>query len=353
MSLLTGSVGFLAASQTPLVDACGANERDRRWFCEAVVNLTGSVDAGKVADRLSPLVTSVLIVLLAFVANRVVRLVIRRAIQRLDSEPTRRRIRRIRRRTGLALLDTSESTPSNRFEQRAQTIGSGLRSLASIVIWVAAAVGVLGALGVEIAPLLAGAGLVGVALGFGAQNLLRDLIAGTFMIFEDQFGVGDVVDIGVASGTAEHISLRVTRLRDVEGVVWHVPNGEIRRVGNKSQQWARAVLDVPVTYKAKIATASDVIKTAAEEMARDEQFAALILEEPEVWGVEDLGARGVVIRLAVKTRPLMQWAVARELRSRIKSALDAAGIEIPLAVPAMWVGGGTADADGPDPAEDG
>lgn len=351
MSPFAGPAGLLAASQTPLAEACGAIERDRRWLCEAVVNLTGSVDAGSVAHLLSPLVTSVLIVLLAFVTNRVVRFSIRRAVRRLEHQPTRERLGRIRRRTGLALLDTTASTPSIRHHQRAQTIGAGLRSLSSIVIWIAALVAVLGALGVEIAPLLAGAGLIGVALGFGAQNLLRDLIAGTFMIFEDQFGVGDVIDTGVASGTVEHVSLRVTRLRDAEGVVWHVPNGEIRRVGNKSQQWARAVLDIPVTYETDIVTASDVIKATADEMWRDEQYATLILGEPEVWGVEDLGSRGVVIRLVVKTQPLMQWKIARELRARLKSAFDAAGIEIPLAAQAVWVKGGPAgrgSSDSPD-----
>lgn len=329
MNPLIASAGFLASS--PLEEACGASESERRWFCEAVVNLTDSVDAGTVAHRVSPLVTAVIIVLVAFVTNRLVRFSIRRVVRRLEYEPTRERLRRIRSRTGLGLLDTTESTPTVRHHQRAQTIGAGLRSLTSIVIWIVALVGVLGAMGVEIASLLAGAGLVGVALGFGAQNLLRDLIAGTFMISEDQFGVGDVIDAGVASGTVEHMSLRATRLRDVEGVVWHVPNGEVHRVGNKSQQWARAVLDIPVTYETDIATASDVIKATADEMWRDEHYATLILGAPEVWGVEDLGTRGVVIRLVVKTQPLEQWKIARELRARIKSAFDAGGIEIPLA----------------------
>lgn len=352
MSPLAGSAGLLAAAHTPLVEACGASKRDRRWFCEVMARLTGNVEVGRVAHHLSPLVTSVLIVLLAFVANRVVRFSIRRVVRRLEHEPTHDRLMRIRRRTGLALLDTTASTPSIRHHQRAQTIGSGLRSLSSIVIWITALVAILGAMGVEIAPLLAGAGLIGVALGFGAQNLLRDLIAGTFMIFEDQFGVGDVIDTGVASGTVENISLRVTRLRDAEGVVWHVPNGEIRRVGNKSKQWARAVLDIPVTYDTDIATASDVIKATADEMWHDEQYATLILGEPEVWGVEDLGARGVVIRLVVKTQPLMQWKVARELRGRIKSAFDDAGIAIPLAAQAVRVQGGAASGRGSSDSTD-
>lgn len=352
MGPLAGSAGLLAATHTPLVQACGANARDRRWFCEAVVNVTGSTGMGRIAHHLSPFVTSALILLLAFVANRLVRFSIRRVVRRLEHEPTRDRLRRIRRRTGLALLDTTASTPSTRHHQRAQTIGSGLRSLASIVIWIAALVSVLGVMGVEIAPLLAGAGLIGVALGFGAQNLLRDLIAGTFMIFEDQFGVDDVIDTGVASGTVEHVSLRVTRLRDAEGVVWHVPNGEIHRVGNKSKQWARAVLDIPVTYETDIAVASDVIKATADEMWREEQYSTLFLGEPEVWGVEDLGTRGVVIRLVVKTQPLVQRKIARELRARIKSAFDVAGIAIPLPAQGVWVPGTAAGRGRPDSPDD-
>ncbi len=341
MSPLAGSTAVFAAAPSPLAEACGTVERDRRWLCEAVVNLTDSVSAGRVAHRVSPIVTSFVIVLLAFVVNRLVRFAIRKAVRRLEYEPTRQRLRTIRKRSGLGLLDTTESTPTVRSHQRAQTIGAGLKSFATIIVFTAAAVAILGALGIELGPLLAGAGLIGVALGFGAQNLLRDLIAGTFMIFEDQFGVGDVIDTGVASGTVEHMSLRATRLRDVEGVVWHVPNGEIHRVGNKSQQWARAVLDIPVAFSTSIPAASGVIKATAVEMARDEVYSTLILGEPEVWGVEDLGTRGIVIRLVVKTKPLEQWKIARELRARLKAAFDAAGIEMPATAPGLWVGGPT------------
>src|SRR5690606_4989578 len=127
-----------------------------------------------------------------------------------------------------------------------------LRSVASLVIWVAAvfvAVGSLRTTNIELGPLIAGAGIVGVALGFGAQSLVKDFLTGLFMLIEDQYGVGDIVDVGPATGVVEGITLRTTRLRDVEGVLWHVPNGEIKRVGNLSQQWSRAVLDVPVPYE--------------------------------------------------------------------------------------------------------
>ena len=338
------------AAASPKTEACGPRG-ERRWLCEVVVDLTDNVDLGRLAKGLSPWVTALLIVLGAYVLNRLVRFAIRRVVRRLERAPYRHRLRNLKRRTGLALLDTTGSIPSERRQQRAATIGAGIRSLASIVIWTVAVIGILGALGVELGPLMAGAGLIGVALGFGAQNLLRDLIAGTFMIFEDQFGVGDVIDVGAATGTVEHVSLRVTRIRDVEGVVWHVPNGEIRRVGNKSQQWARAVLDIPVAYDTDISAASRVIKATADEMWHEEQYATLILGEPEVWGVEDLGARGILIRLVVKTQPLEQWKVARELRARVKAAFDAAGIEMPAAARAVWVTG-AAPAGAPGDGEE-
>jgi small-conductance mechanosensitive channel len=196
----------------------------------------------------------------------------------------------------------------------------------------------LGTLGINLAPLIAGAGIVGVAVGFGAQNLVRDFLSGIFMLLEDQYGVGDVIDVGEATGTVEGVGLRTTRVRDVDGILWHVPNGEIQRVGNKSQGWSRALLDIEVAYSNEISTAMRVIKQVADELWRDDEtFAPLILEEPEVWGVEELGPNGVRVRLVVKTRPLEQWKVARELRARIKSAFDREGVRLPVAAQAVML----------------
>jgi small-conductance mechanosensitive channel len=185
---------------------------------------------------------------------------------------------------------------------------------------------VLGEFGVNLGPLIAGAGIAGVALGFGAQSLVKDFLSGIFMLVEDQFGVGDIVDVGEASGLVEGVSLRTTRLRDVEGTVWHVPNGEIHRVGNKSQQWSRALLDVQVAFETDVDQATRVIKAAADEVWHSEEVGPSVLEEPEVWGVEGFGPTGIAIRLVVKTQPADQWKVLRELRSRIKVALDREGI---------------------------
>jgi small conductance mechanosensitive channel len=318
---------MLLAADDALTDACGDPGR-RRWLCEAVFDLTDQRGPARIAHHLSPWVTSLLIVLGALVLNRAVRRLIKRVVRRLARPETAQRLRALRQRTG---LETSSGTPALRREQRAQSIGDGLRSFASLLISLLAFVAILNAFGIALGSILAGAGLLGVALGFGAQNLLRDVIAGTFMLFEDQFGVGDVIDVGEAVGTVEHMSLRVTRLRDVGGVVWHVPNGEVRRVGNLSQQWSRAILDIPIAYDADVDVATDAIKAAADTLWRDERWATRILAEPEVLGVESIAATGITIRLAVKTLPAEQWKVARELRVRIKAALDEARVDRPAA----------------------
>jgi small conductance mechanosensitive channel len=160
---------------------------------------------------------------------------------------------------------------------------------------------------------------------------VRDFLSGMFMLMEDQFGVGDVVDAGVATGTVEGVSLRTTRLRDIDGVVWHIPNGTIVRIGNKSQQWSRAVVDVPVTLEADAGVATDVIREVANGIWHDPEFASVILAEPSVLGVESLAPGRVVIRVVVRTQPQQQWRVERELRTRIKTALDGVGIALPSA----------------------
>jgi moderate conductance mechanosensitive channel len=205
---------------------------------------------------------------------------------------------------------------------------------------------VLQELDFSVAPLLAGASVFGVALGFGAQSLVRDVVSGMFMIVEDQYGVGDVVDVGAASGSVEAVGLRITRLRDVNGTVWYIRNGEILRVGNQSQGWARAVLDVNIGYTEDIDHAEEVLLETAQQLRTDERFAAFIIGEPEVWGVEALTVDGVVMRVVVKTQPLQQWVVARELRRRIKGRLDEEGIEMRTMPRTVFVNG---DDEEPEP----
>lgn len=221
----------------------------------------------------------------------------------------------------------------SRTAQRAGAITSVLTSLVSGAVWVAVGLLVLGQIGITLGPLLAGAGVVGVVLAFGAQHVVADFLAGWFMLTEDQFGVGDVIDLGQVAatpvaGTVERVSLRVTTLRDVHGTVWYVPNSEIRRVANKSQLWSRAVLDVEVAPGADLRRAAEVIKQVADDLWHDEGFTGgVILEEPKVLGVERVDTTSAAIRLVAKTAPADQWAVARELRLRLAEALPAAGIE--------------------------
>jgi moderate conductance mechanosensitive channel len=229
-----------------------------------------------------------------------------------------------------------DSAAAQRREQRANTMGGLLKSITTGVIAVIVLFMVVAQLGYNIAPLIASAGIVGLALGFGAQSLVKDFLGGIFLILEDQYGVGDSVNLGTASGTIEAVGLRVTRLRDVNGTVWYVRNGEILAVGNMSQEWARTVLDVPVAFSADLGRVREVLQEVAHAVWEDPEYRPDILEEPEVWGVERWDPDGVVMRLVVKTAPLQQWSVARELRERVKDRFDVEGIEIPLPQHMVW-----------------
>jgi small conductance mechanosensitive channel len=265
----------------------------------------------------------------------VLRILVNRGIRRLVTGAAEGSVpvilRPLHDRTKARLLEASPLL-SERRRQRAETIGSVLRSTAALVIFTVAGAMILSELGFDLAPVIASAGIVGVAVGFGAQNLIKDFLNGMFMILEDQYGVGDVVDAGEATGTVEAVGLRTTRLRDVAGTVWHIRNGEIVRIGNKSQGWARAVLDIPVAWDSDVTQVRDVLKATADAMAGEADWAEKITEEPEVWGVEELGSSGLVVRLAVKTAPLEQWKVARELRERVKEAFDREGIAVGVPV---------------------
>jgi moderate conductance mechanosensitive channel len=228
---------------------------------------------------------------------------------------------------------------SVRREQRARTMASVLKSLTTATIGAITGLTVLDELGIATGPLLASAGIVGIAVGFGAQALVRDVISGVFMLIEDQYGVGDVVDLGDASGVVEAVGLRVTRVRDVNGTVWYIRNGQVLRVGNQSQGWARAVLDVGIAYAEDVTRAESLLLDVANTLRQDETFGPLVIEDPEMWGIESVTADSVVLRLVVKTEPLQQWTVARELRRRIKDRFDAEGIHVAHPQSAVWVAG--------------
>jgi small conductance mechanosensitive channel len=323
-------VTLAAVSGERVRSACG---EDPGWICRRVLNWTGDASLAELADFLigKPL-TILAIVIAALVVNRLARRGVKRSLRTLRSGAVQERLGQLRGATPQALLDTGEH--SLRAEQRMEALASVLRSVLGFVVFTVAAFMILGELGVELGPLLAGAGIIGVALGFGSQTLVRDFLSGMFILIEDQFGVGDIVDLDMqTAGTVEAVSLRTTRLRSVDGTVWHVPNGEIRRVGNKSQHWSRALIDIEVAYDTDLEHAQAVIGRVAHEIAEADSS---VLEEPEVWGVEALGANGVMIRLVVKTRPSEQYRVSRMLRQRLKDAFDSEGIEIPFPQQTVW-----------------
>ena len=218
-----------------------------------------------------------------------------------------------------------------RRKQRVQALGAILRSAASVTIFAIAGFVILGDLGINLAPLLASAGVVGVAIGFGAQSLVKDYLSGIFMLVEDQYGVGDVITVGDATGTVENVTLRLTRMRDVNGIVWHIRNGTIDTVGNESQGWARAVIDFPVPFEADLATIRELFTRTGNGMWNEPTWRAVMLEAPEVWGAQEISKDQVTMRMVVKTAPLRQWEVEREMRARIKRALKEAGIMPPPA----------------------
>jgi moderate conductance mechanosensitive channel len=212
-----------------------------------------------------------------------------------------------------------------RRRQRAEAIGSVLRSFVTAIVFSIAFLMILDLFGFDLAPVLTSLGIAGVALGFGAQTLVKDLIAGLFMLLEDQYGVGDVIDTGEAVGVVESVGLRTVTVRDARGVLWYVRNGEIVRIGNKSQGWAQIMIDVPVGF-GSIDEATRVLRQAVESYSEDPAHEGEFIEAPTLLGVEEISADGAVIRITCKTQSDKQWAVQRELRRRIADTLEASGI---------------------------
>ena len=327
-------------SQT-LTDACGV---EPGFICEWVFDTTNSEPAAEIVGWMVERPLKIMVILFgAWIVNRLVVRAVDRMVARIVESRTKEKqgaesadlVARMGQRARNKLQRIHEQ--SERSKQRALTLGAVLRSIASFAIYIMAVLAMLGELGLDLGPFIAGAGIVGLAVGFGAQSLVADFIAGIFVIIEDQYGVGDFIDVGSASGTVERVTLRTTVMRDVHGTVWVVPNGEIRHVGNSSQLWARTVLDVDVAYDTDIDLAASVIKAVADEVWQEGLESATILEEPEIWGVQNFGADAISIRLAVKTEPGEQWATGRVIRGRLKKAFDVHGIEIPFPQRTVWV----------------
>jgi moderate conductance mechanosensitive channel len=234
----------------------------------------------------------------------------------------------VKKREGAADTKALDASPlaRARIVQRARTIGLVLSNLITAGLTISALIAILSELGIAIGALAAGAGILGAALGFGAQSLVKDFLAGLFIVVEDQFGVGDFVDLGTATGVVESIRLRVTQVRDGEGTVWYVRNGEILRVGNTSQGWSRIILDLPLAYDSDLDKAKKALEAAALKVSELPGMKTGMIGKAEVWGVQALAGEGVVFRMVQQVRPSKKDAIARALRLEVKKSLDKSGV---------------------------
>ena len=308
----------MSNSLFPSQPECAA---DPGSLCGQIYRLTDSDFLARSADTIFAAGSQILLVLiLALIARWFLHRLITRIVAGATSNPVSKLMNR-----GAA------AAAADRSGQRARTLGSVLRSLCSAVVGIIATIMVLGEFGVDLAPILASAGIVGIAIGFGAQNLVKDFLSGMFMLLEDQYGVGDIVDVGQASGTVETVGLRITTLRDVNGTLWYVRNGEILRVGNKSQGFAVAVVDVPMAHGTDVTEASEVATRVAQERVKEPDIAEDVLEEVQTLGIESVTAEKLTLRLTVRVQPGRQFAVQRALNAALSDALGYTPTHIPPA----------------------
>lgn len=318
----------------PLPSAPECASEQGTW-CQQVYRLTGNEWIAASADWL---VAKPLKIILILVIAFLIRYLIKKLIDKLTKAPSDGKqpalLRPLRNRAnGPLSVETIE-----RSRQRAETIGSVLKSVTTFLVLGIAVIEILAELGINVGPLIASAGIVGVALGFGAQSLVQDFLSGIFMMMEDQYGVGDVVDLGEAIGVVETVGLRITTVRALDGTVWYVRNGEIMRVGNFSQDHSVAVVDIPLSHSADLEHATQLITQIATEVVSQPPVSQDALAQPDVLGVDNITVQAVYIRLTVKVRPGKQWGVQRTLRGKILGALSEAGFENPLP---LMIGGET------------
>ena len=276
-----------------------------------------------------------LMVLVILASAVVVRWLLNRSIDRVVAVTLAKADARREKQGGRAtrVLNSATGIAHERHKQRTLTMGSLLRNIVTIAVALITVLTIMSTVGINLGPVLATAGVGGVALGFGAQSLVKDFLSGIFMILEDQYGVGDIIDTGEAVGTVEEVSLRVTRLRDPSGIVWYVRNGEIIRIGNKSQGWSTALVDIPVSYAENLEKVIPLIRDVVHRLDEEPAWKDKLLAEPQVLGVESVSGTAVTIRVLAKTAPEQQYGVSREIRERVKAAFDAAGVKGPPVVP--------------------
>ena len=277
-----------------------------------------------VSEAWKPVVTILIAVAIWWLLRRIIKRVTVDAVRRAskDRPATLRRAEHTQELTDVLM--------GQRREQRAQALGQLLSSVMTFVVFGLALLIVMTEVGIDIAPLLASAGVVGVALGFGAQTLVKDFLSGIFLVMEDQYGPGDVVDLGPATGTVEEVTLRVTRIRDMSGVVWYVRNGEILRVGNRSQGWTMAVVDVPIAYNEDLDRVRRIVEEVGSAMDADSDYDGIFFGTPTYAGVESVSGDAVFVRVTAKAAPDQQMTAARALREQLKLAFDQAGIRVPV-----------------------
>jgi moderate conductance mechanosensitive channel len=285
--------------------------------------LLASDEKGFFGSHLGVIVAVAITLVAALLVRWLIRVLVNRVVRTVTDASTSKRFARAKAgREG----DEATAVMVERTAARARTLGQLLKSVTTFVVVGIAVVVVLSLLGVNVGPIIASAGIVGIAVGFGAQSLIKDFLTGVFMIFEDQYGVGDLVDTGQAVGTVEDVGLRLTKLRDDNGVLWYVPNGSIQRVGNKSQGWAVADVQVPVPPSTDLEQVQETLRQTAATLAADPDWRADILDEPPVVSVESITPEAVQVRVRLHTHATRQGPVTRELRVRVKEALDAVGI---------------------------
>ena len=281
-------------------------------------SINGFLEAG------GPLVQIAVIIIVSVIVRIVLQFVIRRVVNRI--------VNGVKKRQGVDDTQALQNSPlaAVRIVQRTRTLGSVLNNIFTTVIVIVAVLLIVTAINKNLTgafSLITAA--LGAGLGFGAQNIVKDIFNGLFMVAEDQLGVGDVVDLGYATGVVENVGIRVTQVRDVNGTLWYVRNGEILRVGNMSQGWARVIIDMAVPYDADVEAVQERMLETATTLASDPKWRSRVLEKPEIWGLESISAEALVIRLVVKTRSTAKDDVARELRIRLKKALDVMGVKLP------------------------
>ena len=321
---------FRAATEldAELIDACGETPT---WFCEAAWDMSHNRMLARAADWIvtRPLV-AIAVLLVAWLVSRYARKAVTAFVTRLSTG--RQLANETLQRMGV------ERPASTRFidpreQARASTLAAVARACVSWFVWTIAVLIVLGGFSINLGPLLAGAGIAGIAVGFGSQALVKDCISGFFMLLEDQCGVGDEVDLGEAVGTVESITLRMTSVRGIDGTLWNVPNGVIQRVGNKTRNWSQGLVDITIWHEADLDDALAAVEEGIATASALPAVAEVLLQPPAVLGVERFDTTGTVVRITVRTQPGKQWAAMRDIRQAVRTSLTAHRVPLHAPIP--------------------